>query len=52
MPDLPEGRPPPGRNCDRIAVIEHGRVSAIGTHNSLLRTSATYRAYCREQSVA
>ncbi|UGQ11028.1 ABC transporter ATP-binding protein/permease [Yinghuangia sp. ASG 101] len=40
------------RNADRIAVVEHGHITGIGTHDALLRSSATYRAYCREQSVA
>lgn len=40
------------RDADRIVVVERGRVADTGTHASLLRTSATYRSYCREQSVA
>ena len=30
-------------NCDRIAVLEHGSLCAIGTHEELLRTSEVYR---------
>ncbi|MEX5712595.1 ABC transporter ATP-binding protein [Parafrankia sp. FMc6] len=40
------------RSCDTIAVVEHGKVADSGSHASLLRSSATYRSYCREQSVA
>ncbi|ADP81467.1 ABC transporter ATP-binding protein [Pseudofrankia inefficax] len=40
------------RQADQIVVVERGRVGDIGTHSSLLRTSATYRSYCREQAVA
>ncbi|HSA51127.1 MAG TPA: ATP-binding cassette domain-containing protein, partial [Yinghuangia sp.] len=40
------------RNADRIAVVEHGRIADMGTHTALLKSSATYRSYCREQSVA
>lgn len=29
--------------CDMILVLEHGRVSAIGSHNELLRSSEIYR---------
>ncbi|WP_436789998.1 ABC transporter ATP-binding protein [Yinghuangia sp. YIM S10712] len=40
------------RNADRIAIVEKGGITGIGTHTALLTTSATYRSYCREQSVA
>jgi ABC-type multidrug transport system fused ATPase/permease subunit len=40
------------RGLDQIAVVEHGQVTAVGTHTSLLTSSATYRSYCQEQSVA
>lgn len=30
-------------NCDRIAVLEHGTLCAIGTHEELLKTSDVYR---------
>lgn len=30
-------------NCDRIAVLEHGSLCAIGTHEELLKTSDVYR---------
>ena len=31
------------RGADRIAVMENGTISAIGTHEQLLKTSGTYR---------
>jgi ABC-type multidrug transport system fused ATPase/permease subunit len=40
------------RKADQIVVVERGRVSDVGTHTSLLRSSSTYRSYCREQAVA
>lgn len=39
------------RWCDRIAVIEDGRVSAIGTHAELLDASALYGEIARHQSL-
>ncbi len=30
-------------NCDRIAVLEHGSLCALGTHEELLKTSEVYR---------
>lgn len=30
-------------NCDRIAVLEHGALCAIGTHEELLKTSDVYK---------
>ena len=29
--------------ADRVALLEHGRITAVGTHSELLRTSAHYR---------
>ncbi|OHV32813.1 MULTISPECIES: ABC transporter ATP-binding protein [Pseudofrankia] len=40
------------RKADQIVVVERGRVGDIGSHTSLLRSSSTYRSYCREQAVA
>ena len=31
------------RDCDRILVLEDGRLTAVGTHDALLQTSETYR---------
>ena len=31
------------KGADRIAVLERGRISALGTHKELLKTSAVYR---------
>lgn len=40
------------RRADRIIVLEDGRVAAEGDHDTLLRRSATYRSYCRQQFIA
>lgn len=40
------------RRADQIVVVDRGRVDDIGTHASLIQSSATYRSYCHEQSVA
>ena len=31
------------KNADRIAVIDHGTISACASHDELMKTSATYR---------
>ena len=31
------------KSCDRIAVIENGRITAFAPHDELMKTSATYR---------
>lgn len=37
------------RDADRIAVIENGTIGAIGSHDELMCTSATYREIYRSQ---
>ena len=37
------------KGADRIAVLDNGRLSAIGTHEELLRTSEVYRDIYRSQ---
>jgi len=39
------------RWCDRIAVLEHGRVTALGSHDELLGTSPLYREIATHQSL-
>ena len=39
------------RWCDRIAVIEEGRVSAVGTHQELIESSPLYREIATHQSL-
>ena len=31
------------KNADRIAVLNHGRLDALGTHQELMETNALYR---------
>lgn len=38
------------KDCDRIAVLEDGTLSAIGTHEELLKTSAVYQEIYRSQT--
>jgi len=38
------------RKADRIAVMENGRIAAIGTHNDLLQSSEIYRTIFETQS--
>jgi ATP-binding cassette subfamily B protein len=37
------------KNADRIAVLDNGKLSAIGTHEELLRSSAIYADICASQ---
>jgi subfamily B ATP-binding cassette protein MsbA len=36
-------------HADRIVVLNQGRIEAVGRHQQLLETSATYRSYCELQ---
>lgn len=38
------------KDCDRIAVLEDGTLSAIGTHEELLKTSTVYQEIYRSQT--
>lgn len=37
------------KDCDKIIVMDNGSVSAIGKHNDLLNTNATYRSIYESQ---
>ncbi len=39
------------KNSDRIVVLDDGRISAIGKHDELLRTSDVYIEICKSQEV-
>jgi ABC-type multidrug transport system fused ATPase/permease subunit len=45
-------RPSAFVDADRIVVLDHGRVDAIGCHEDLLSTSATYRGLVGDQAEA
>ncbi len=36
-------------HADRIVVLNQGRIEAVGRHDQLLATSATYRRFCELQ---
>ena len=36
-------------DCDRVVVIENGRIVQEGTHDALLNEDGPYRALCEEQ---
>ena len=40
------------RNADHIVVMDQGRAVEEGTHETLMHSSAMYRSYCMQQSVA
>lgn len=37
------------KSCDRIAVLDHGRLAAVGTHEQLLKTCGVYQEIYRSQ---
>jgi ATP-binding cassette subfamily B protein len=37
--------------CDRVAVLESGRITSVGTHAELLDTSSLYRDVLRHQQL-
>lgn len=37
------------KNADRIAVLEHGTVTAFAPHDELMKTSETYREIYNSQ---
>jgi ATP-binding cassette subfamily B multidrug efflux pump len=39
------------RWCDRVAVLEQGRITAVGTHEELLAASSLYRDVLRHQQL-
>ena len=39
------------KNSDRIIVLDDGRISAIGKHEELLKTSDVYIEICKSQEV-
>jgi len=40
------------RNADHIVMMHEGQAVGEGTHETLLRSSAMYRSFCLQQSVA
>ncbi len=39
------------RRCDRIAVLDHGRIAGIGNHEELLKTCPVYADLCSSQGM-
>ena len=39
------------RSCDRIAVLDDGRLAGIGTHDELVKICEVYREICRSQDI-
>jgi len=40
------------QNCDRIFLLEHGRIAGIGSYSELLRTNATFQHMVRERHIS
>ena len=38
-------------NCDKIFILEDGKISAIGTHKELLKENKYYKSLCETELV-
>ncbi len=39
------------RHADRIAVLDHGRILEMGSHEELMQSSGRYRKMIEQQSI-